>query len=139
MTVNDTAKIHVPDSVEEEHAIVFDESFRIPLSLVGIFSYFLVGSQQRRSFATSTTFFVLTPDRLNPNDDTFAHNEEMMLNWQGNIVPKEERRLVLGELPGVDLSAVSTTEENVIGESLLPEDSSRPSEDQQVYRDIPRG
>ena len=65
LVVNDTPKIHVADPGVDNHSIYFLElKYRIPLSLSGIFSYFLSSKPTLSDLNNAEEEFllVLTPD-----------------------------------------------------------------------------
>ena len=39
--------------------------------------------------------YLLTPTQWNPHDDSYAANEENMLDWEGNMVERKDRKRVL--------------------------------------------
>ena len=43
---------------------------------------------------------MMTPNTWDPRSDTYAKNEEAMLDWEGNMVPVKHRpvRMVIDEL-----------------------------------------
>ena len=85
LVVNDTPKIHVVDPGVDDHSIYFPElKYRIPLSLSGIFSYFLSSKPTLSDLNNAEEEFllVLTPDQWNPHDSTFSFNEASMLDWK---------------------------------------------------------
>ena len=98
--LNEVPKIQVEDPTEDDHAILFEETgFRIPLSLWGIFSYFPTTKPTHDELVEPAEVYLLTPTRWNPHSDAYARNEEMMLDWEGNVRPKKERvRVVLDEI-----------------------------------------
>ena len=109
--INDVPKIHVQDPTENDHAIVFpDESLRIPLQLNGIFSYFhsrMPTSQE----IDECTKIIITPDSTDwdPHNESYALNEESMLDWHGNMMESRYRKRYIIERPlqDADIAAVS--------------------------------
>jgi len=102
ITVNETPKIQVTDPTESDHAIEFPETgFRIPLSLWGIFSYFTTSKPTHEALVEPMDVYLLTPTRWNPHSDSYALNEESMLDWEGNMRQRSDRetRVVLEEIP----------------------------------------
>ena len=94
--VNDTAKIHLSNPTEEDHAIIFaEENFRIPLRLNGIFSFFETEKPSVASLNDGENVFVLTPEKWNPFNGAFASSEDSMLDQMGNMVlPKFRQKIV---------------------------------------------
>ena len=81
------------DPIEEsrggDHSIWFPAaSFRIPLSLRGIFSYFLTQKPTRDELQSCDDVLVMTPEShsWNPHSDVYAQNEDNMLDWEGNML-----------------------------------------------------
>jgi hypothetical protein len=96
LQLNDTPKIQVDDPTIEEHSILFTETgFRIPLSLWGTFSYFPSSKPTATEMQESENIYMLTNDRFDPHDDSFAANEENMLDWEGNMIEKKHRTQIL--------------------------------------------
>ena len=83
VTVNDVPKIHCDDPTRDDHCILFqDIELRIPLQLIGTFSYF------HSRMPTATELYdcdkvFLTPDASdwNPHCLSFERNERSMLNY----------------------------------------------------------
>ena len=94
--LNDTPKIQVDDPTIEEHSLLFPETgFRIPLSLWGTFSYFPTCKPTATQMQDSDEIYMLTTDQFNPHDDSYAVNEENMLDWEGNMVERKHRTKIL--------------------------------------------
>jgi hypothetical protein len=94
--VMDTPKIQTLEPTEEDHSIYFPETdFRIPLSLWGMFSYFVTSKPTAQEMMEAEDIYIITPSRMNPHCDAFATNEENMLDWEGNMVTKKDRVQVL--------------------------------------------
>lgn len=94
ITVHDTPKIHVESPSVEDHSLFFpSEQLRIPLSLWGIFSYFPTRKPTVSELhELSDNVLSLTPDGpWNPNSDSYAINEENMLDWEGHVVQPTQR------------------------------------------------
>ena len=93
VTVNDIPKIHKEDPTVDPHAIIFAETgFRIPLSLWGIFSYFLISKPTHDDLLNPNEVYILSPATWNPHSDAYSTNEESMLDWEGNMQPKKNCR-----------------------------------------------
>ena len=93
VTVNDVPKIHKEDPTADDHAITFVETgFRIPLSLWGIFSYFLTSKPTHDNLFNPNEVYILSPATWNPHSDAYSTNEESMLDWEGNMQSKKDRQ-----------------------------------------------
>jgi hypothetical protein len=100
--VKDTPKIQLEDPTEEDHAITFPETgFRIPLSLWGVFSCFPTSKPTLQDLEDPSSVYMITPPKWNPHSDAYAKNEELMLDWEGNMRPLKDRevRVILDEIP----------------------------------------
>ena len=96
--VNDTPKIQVNDPTTSDHSIYFPETnFRIPLSLWGVFSYFPSSKPTAQTLQETEEVYLLAPSRWNPHCDSYAQNEENMLDWEGNMVERKDRMQILIE------------------------------------------
>jgi hypothetical protein len=95
--VNDTPKIQLKDPTVDDHTILFEETnFRIPLSLWGIFSYFPTRAPTNDQIESCDDVYLLTPNGTwNPHSDAYARNEENMLDWEGEMVEKKDRKKIL--------------------------------------------
>ena len=118
--VNDTPKIQMDDPSAKDHSIYFPgEDFRIPLSLWGVFSFFPTSKPSAETLNACNKVFLLTPTKWNPHSSSYAQNEECMLDWQGNLLEKQERqRIVLSDVEADPIMVaslqISTDESNVI-------------------------
>ena len=91
VTVNDIPKIHKEDPTVDDHAITFMEmGFRIPLSLWGIFSYFLTSKPAHDDLLNPNEVYILSPATWSPHSNAYSTNEETMLDWEGNMQPKKD-------------------------------------------------
>ena len=101
VVVNDVPKIQINDPSNEDHAIIFDETgFRIPLKLNGVFSYFPTSKPTYEELDSNDNIYVLTPNKFDPNSEAYAHNEERLIDWEGNVVPRRRsNRVLLSEIP----------------------------------------
>lgn len=120
---NDVPKIQVKSPTERDHSIWFpNEQVRIPLSLWDIFSYFPTRKLTVTEVEEAEDVFVLTPEgrKWNPHSDSYARNEESMLDWEGNMVALKDRLHILVEdLPEDDnddmtVSSLITTVESYL-------------------------
>ena len=92
--VNECPKIHSPDPSVYDHSIYIDHcNLRIPLLLHGTFSYFPTRLPTlEESEDPSILAFLITPEGpWNPQSDAYAINEASLLDWRGEIVPKNDR------------------------------------------------
>ena len=91
VAVNDIPKIHKEDPTVDDHTITFVEmGFRIPLSLWGIFSYFQTSKPTHDDLLNPNEVYILSPATWNPHSDAYSTNEESMLDWEGNMLPKKD-------------------------------------------------
>ena len=117
LIVNDTPKIQVNSPTVEDHSILFKETgFCIPLSLWGIFSFFPTKIPKQSAMAGSENVYLLTPTRWNPHSDSYARNEEAMLDWQGNLTQERHRprRIMLEDIEDNAVMAASLS----VGKSI---------------------
>ena len=90
VTMNDVPKIHKEGPTGDDHAITFMETgFRIPLSLLGIFSYFPTSKPTHDDLINPTEVYILFPATWNPHSDTYSANEESMLEFGRKHATKE--------------------------------------------------
>ena len=97
--VNETPKIHSENPSIDDHCLYFEEEkLRIPLSLMGIFSYFVTRKPVEDDLDNSELIY-LTPDspKWNPHSDIYARNEETFLDWEGNLIDRKYREKLLIE------------------------------------------
>jgi hypothetical protein len=144
LQVRDTPKIHVKDPMEDDHAIVcYETGLRIPLSLWGVFSYFPTSKPTVDEANDSENIYLLTPTNWDPHCDSFARNEEQMLDWEGNVVDKKDR--VKFMLSDIEISSstllqsqISSVESNVINQILADDDLERSISTMTSYHEVPR-
>ena len=101
VVVKDTPKIQLDDPTVEDHSIYFHETnFRIPLQLWGIFSYFPTIRPTSQDVMESDEVYLLTTSRWDPHQKAYSTNEDSMLDWEGNIIDKSNRRqtILLAEI-----------------------------------------
>jgi len=121
--INDVPKIHVKDPTENDHAIVFpDNNLRIPLQLHGIFSFFHTRMPTTQEIDECTEI-IITPDSTDwdPHNESYALNEESMLDWNGDIMEMRYRKRYIIEQPlsGADVASVTIASfESQIDENL---------------------
>ena len=140
--VNERAKIHTADPTTKDHAMVFPETgLTIPLSLNGVFSYFPTTKPTQLMLSKPPDVYMLTPTTWNPHSDSYAINEESILDWEGNIKDRRhwEHRVVLDDIPENDAMVSSlqlhANEEAAIDDTLNALDD---EEDvQPAYNHIP--
>ena len=92
ITLNTTPKIQCEDPDETQHALTFDDTFRIPLQLHGIFSFFETSKPTLNQLESEEEIYMLTPQHFNPHDIAYALNEDAMLDWEGNMVEQKDRQ-----------------------------------------------
>ena len=91
--VNDVPKIHCKEQTVRDHAICFEDiDLRIQLHLQGIFSVFHHRAPTTDELHQCDKVF-MTPDSAswNPHCNSFARNEESMLDFEGNIAQPSRR------------------------------------------------
>ena len=112
IVVSEVPKIQTKNPDASDHSIWFPEvNFRIQLSLRGIFSYFLSRKPTIEELRTSDNILMLTPEghSWNPHSDSYARNEENMLDWEGNMVERRHRpRIIVDDLPEPDDAIVAS-------------------------------
>jgi len=99
--MNDVPKIHVKDPTENDHAIVFpDDNLQIPLQLHSIFSFFHTRMPTTQEIDQCTKI-IITPDSTDwdPHNESYALNEESMLDWNGDIMETRYRKRYIIECP----------------------------------------
>ena len=95
VTVNDILKIHKEDPTVDDHAIIFVETgFRIPLSLWGIFSYFLISKPTHDDLLNLNEVYILSPATWNPHSDAYSANEGPC--WTGKETCNLRRTVNIG-------------------------------------------
>ena len=100
LQVNERDKIHTEDPMADDHSIIFPTtSFRIPLPLFGIFSYFSTTKPTENDMLAGHDVYVMTPERWNPHSDVYEQNEANIVDWEGNIKqPKDQIKVIIEEL-----------------------------------------
>jgi hypothetical protein len=125
--VNDTPKIHMKNPTIEDHSLYFEEtSFRIPMALWGTFSYFPTRAPTNDELAACDDVYLLTPNGIwNPHSDSYSRNEEMMTDWEGQMVePQHRKEILLSEIPedhAMTVSAMISEVEARAIDLLIPE------------------
>ena len=122
--VCDTPKIHMTNPSIDNHVIHFRETnFKIPLQLWGVFSYFHTSKPTIKTMAECEEVYMLTPKHWDPHNDTYEQNEANMLDYRGEMLPREKRKQVL--LRDVEVSStlqpdvrLSAVEEEWINKSF---------------------
>ena len=144
IVVNERPKIQTPDPSVEDHSIYFENTkLRIPLCLNGTFSYFPTTKPSIEMLQSCEEVLLLTPSRWNPHDNAYALNEEGMIDWQGELVEKKDRRqILLSEVAQDDAMAASTgvssVEASVIDAHLERRESATSEWVVQSYPEIPK-
>ena len=98
--MRDTPKIHIEDPTISDHSIMFKETgFLFLLYLWGTFSYFESSKPSAKFLQQCEEVYLLTPTKFNPHCDSYAMNEENMLDWEGNMVQRNHhKKIVLSEI-----------------------------------------
>jgi hypothetical protein len=110
--VNDIPKIHCKNPSSSDHSISFHNSpLCIPLKLSGTFSYFNHRVPTSEELQGCDKLFI-TPDSTiwNPHCPSFSHNENSMLDYNGNMAETDRRLHLLMEpdhFSDYELSAIS--------------------------------
>jgi hypothetical protein len=142
--VNDTPNIQTSDPTKEDHSIYFPETdFRIPLSLWGVFSYFVTSKPTAKQMMEAEDVCMLTPSRMNPHCDAHATNEENMLDWEGKMMQQKDRvQILLSDVQeDVALAAsvqVSSTEAKAIDNVLDGDSATYNEEAHPCWKPVPR-
>ena len=125
--VNDTPKIHMKNPTIEDYSLCFEEtSFRIPMALWGTFSYFPTIVPTNDELAACDDVYLRTANgSWNPHSDSYSKNEEMMTDWEGQMVePQHRKEILLSEIPEDQamtvLAIISKVEASAI-DLLIPE------------------
>ena len=96
IVVNNTPKIQLDYPSTDDHSIYFPGgNFGIPLSLWGVFSYFTTSNTSLETLNACDEVFLLTPTRWDPHSSSYAQNKDCMLDWQGNILAKQDRQRIV--------------------------------------------
>ena len=129
VTMNDVPKIHKEDPTVDDHAITFMETgFRIPLSLWGIFSYFPTSKPTHDDLLNPNEVYILSPATWNPHSNAYSTNEKSMLDWEGNMQPKNDHQhqIVLDDVEDdvkmVASLQIALLEQEVIDTHLMEDD-----------------
>ena len=124
LQVTDTPKIHVESPSVSDHAIVFpDMKLLVPLWLSGTFSYFPSRKPSLKELEDSEDVYLLTPSHFNPHDDAYTKNERNMVDWEGNMIDKQDRQTILLTQIEEDLTMsvsmmVSRVETNLVNQMI---------------------
>ncbi len=126
IVVNDTPKIHMKNPTIETHSLYFEETdFRIPMALWGKFLYFPTRAPTNDALAACNDVYLLTPNSIwNPHSDSYSKNEEMMTDWEGQMVePQHRKEILLSEIPedhAMTVSAMISEVEARVIDLLIP-------------------
>ncbi len=126
IVVNEVPRIQSVAPNVTDHSLWFPTlKLRIPLSLWGVFSYFITRKPSLEELRETTSVVPLTPESSswNPHSSSYARNEESMIDWQGRLSQPTERLNILvddlpDESPHMLVSAISSVENEAI-DSLL--------------------
>ena len=144
VTVSDTPKIQMEDPTVDHHSIYFPEtSFRIPLSLWGMFSYFPSSKPTTAIMREAEEVYLLTPNVWNPHDDAYAANEENMLDWEGNMIEARKRTKILLSDIKVDAMTAASVQVSAVESTKIDELLQRSDKDSEeivhpCWKPIPR-
>ena len=124
--VNDIPKIHCDNPETSDHCISFrTHDLKIPLQLNGTFSFFHHRIPTIEELQGCDKIFI-TPDSTvwNPHCESFARNEESMLDYEGNLVDSNRRLTYLMEPDPMtqhnyELSSISTTQWNTTIDDII--------------------
>ena len=102
LQVNERAKIHTEDPTADDHSIIFPTtSFRIPLQLFGIFSYFSTTKPTETDMLAGHDVYVMTPEMWNPHSEVYEQNKANVVDWEGNIKqPKDRIKVIIEDISG---------------------------------------
>jgi hypothetical protein len=65
------------------------------MALWGTFSYFPTRAPTNDELDACNHVYLLTPNGVwNPHSDSYSKNEEMMTDWEGNMVEKQHRKTI---------------------------------------------
>ena len=99
--MSDAPKIHVKNPTVNDHSLFFPGAdVGIPLSLMGIYSYFPSRTPTRTELEECRVL-LMTPEgsSWNPHSDVYTRNEESMLDWNGQMIePKDRVRILLSDI-----------------------------------------
>ena len=99
--MSDVLKIHVKNPTVNDHSLFFPGAdVGIPLSLMGIYSYFPSRTPTRTELEECRVL-LMTPEgsSWNPHSDVYTRNEESMLDWNGQMIePKDRVRILLSDI-----------------------------------------
>jgi hypothetical protein len=91
----------------------------------------------------SEDIYLLTPSRMNPHCDSYATNEENMLDWEGNMIERKDRvRILLSDIQEDVVTTasvqVSSAENKAIDTCLETSGASYDEETHPRWQPIPR-
>ena len=75
--VRDVPKFQYDDPSLEDHALVMADKTIIPLSLIGVFSYFPTSRPTEEDVNTIELIFAITPENWNPHSEMFQEDKSM--------------------------------------------------------------
>ena len=114
------SKQHLPDPTAENHSIYFkDEELRTHLSITGIMSYFSVRKPTTEDLRELESLD-LTPDlpSWDPCDVKYERREDVMLDFEGNVISKSDRITILDD--EVDIGDSVELEDLYFGVDIAP-------------------
>ena len=93
--VHEWMNIQVKNLTMDNPLIYFPETgFRILMSLLGTFSYFNTSRTIPKLITEMEEVYIITPSVCNTQCDTYAENEEIMIDWEGNMIEKPNREQI---------------------------------------------
>ena len=94
--VLDTPKIHIKDPMVDDHSLYFGgTNFRVPLQSWGVFSYFNTSKPSTKTMVECDEVYLLTPKSWDPHTDVHERNKRKMLDYKGEMVPRDKRKQIL--------------------------------------------
>ena len=131
VTVNDTPKIHRSDPTVDDHCIIFPSTgFRIPLQLIGTFSFFHSRTPTTEELYNCDKYFI-SPDSedWNPHCLSFERNERAMTNYEGEMndrsrwsdyqmEPASDQSDLWYDMSGLTISSLESHLDNVASSAL---------------------
>ena len=98
-----------------------EKNLRIPLIFHGVFSYFPSSESSNELLSDCIKVLLLTPDvPWNSNTDVYSRNDDIMLDYKGEMIEKKDRvRTLMSEIEDDKMMEVS---------ALISEDEESPIE-----------
>ena len=99
--LSEIPKIQVDDLKETDHCLILDDDgMKIPLQLNGIVSYFhtrkpIEDEYEEAIIANNVISLNVNEDKWDPHDESYAQEEECMLDFNGQVIAREHRECQL--------------------------------------------